>query len=220
MVELIVGKKGKGKTKVLLDKVNGAVKDANGSIVYLDKSTKHMYELNNKVRLIDVSGFPVKNADEFVGFICGILSQDHDPVSYTHLHKSGRTFIRKKFPGRRRVSQYLPEAYGRRGPLCYCASKKWCIPPSWQHFSKITDALLSDIFHHRKMCIRDRAQVCSGGVDTSEVHSKTMESRLHKGLYFAGELLDIDGTCGGYNLQWAWSSGAAAGIWAAKEEEK
>ena len=55
MVELIVGKKGKGKTKVLLDKVNGAVKEANGSIVYLDKSTKHMYELNNKVRLIDVS---------------------------------------------------------------------------------------------------------------------------------------------------------------------
>ena len=78
MVELIVGKKGKGKTKVLLDRVNGAIKDANGSIVYLDKSTKHMYELNNKVRLIDVSGFPIKNADEFVGFICGILSQDHD----------------------------------------------------------------------------------------------------------------------------------------------
>ena len=78
MVELIVGKKGKGKTKVLLDKVNGAVKEANGSIVYLDKSTKHMYELNNKVRLIDVSGFPIKNAYEFVGFICGILSQDHD----------------------------------------------------------------------------------------------------------------------------------------------
>ena len=78
MDELIVGKKGKGKTKVLLDKVNGAVKEANGSIVYLDKSTKHMYELNNKVRLIDVSGFPIKNADEFVGFICGILSQDHD----------------------------------------------------------------------------------------------------------------------------------------------
>ena len=65
MVELIVGKKGKGKTKVLLDRVNGAVKEANGSIVYLDKSTKHMYELNNKVRLIDVSSYPIKNADEF-----------------------------------------------------------------------------------------------------------------------------------------------------------
>lgn len=78
MVELIVGKKGKGKTKVLLERVNSAVKDANGSIVYLDKSKKHMYELNNKVRLIDVSSYPVKNADEFVGFICGIISQDHD----------------------------------------------------------------------------------------------------------------------------------------------
>ena len=78
MVELIVGKKGKGKTKVLLDRVNGAVKEANVSIVYLDKSTKHMYELNNKVRLIDVSSYPLKNADEFVGFICGIISQDHD----------------------------------------------------------------------------------------------------------------------------------------------
>ena len=78
MVELIVGKKGKGKTKVLLDKVNGAIKEVNGSIVYLDKSTKHMYELNNKVRLIDVSVYPLKNADEFIGFICGIISQDHD----------------------------------------------------------------------------------------------------------------------------------------------
>ena len=78
MVELIVGKEGKGKTKVLLDRVNGALKEANGSIVYLDKSTKHMYELNNKVRLIDVSSYPLKNADEFVGFICGIISQDHD----------------------------------------------------------------------------------------------------------------------------------------------
>ena len=78
MVELIVGKKGKGKTKVLLDKVNSAVKEVSGNIVYLDKSTKHMYELNNKVRLIDVTSYPVKNSDEFVGFICGILSQDHD----------------------------------------------------------------------------------------------------------------------------------------------
>ena len=78
MVELIVGKKGKGKTKVLLDRVNGAVKDANGSIVYLDKSTKHMYELNNKVRLINVMDYPIDNCDEFLGFLCGIVSQDHD----------------------------------------------------------------------------------------------------------------------------------------------
>ena len=78
MVELIVGKKGKGKTKVLLDKVNSAVKEVSGNIVYLDKSMKLMYELINKVRLIVVTSYPVKNSDEFVGFICGILSQDHD----------------------------------------------------------------------------------------------------------------------------------------------
>jgi hypothetical protein len=78
MVQLIVGKKGKGKTKHLLDKVNSEVKSVAGSIVYLDKSTKHMYELNNKVRLIDVSQYMIENSSEFIGFVCGILSQDHD----------------------------------------------------------------------------------------------------------------------------------------------
>ena len=78
MVQLIVGKKGKGKTKQLLDKVNSEVKEISGNIVYLDKSSQHMYELNNKVRLIDVSQFMIENSSEFVGFVCGILSQDHD----------------------------------------------------------------------------------------------------------------------------------------------
>lgn len=63
----------------------------------------------------------------------------------------------------------------------------------------------------------EQAQVCSGGVDTSQVNPETLESVLHKGLYFAGELLDIDGPCGGYNLQWAWSSGVVAGRSSAKE---
>ncbi len=78
MVQLIVGEKGKGKTKHLLDKVNSQIKDIAGNIVYLDKSTKHMYELNNKVRLIDVSEYMIEDAGEFVGFVCGIISQDHD----------------------------------------------------------------------------------------------------------------------------------------------
>lgn len=78
MVKFIVGEKGKGKTKQLLDKVNEDVKTVAGTIVYLDKSTKHMYELNNKVRLIDVSQYMIGNSSEFTGFICGILSQDHD----------------------------------------------------------------------------------------------------------------------------------------------
>lgn len=61
-----------------------------------------------------------------------------------------------------------------------------------------------------------QAQVCSGGVNTSEL-TEDMESRLVKGIYFAGEVADVDGPCGGYNLQWAWSSGAVAGKAAAKE---
>ena len=69
MVQLIVGKKGKGKTKQLLDKVNNEIKNIAGNIVYLDKSTKHMYELNNKVRLIDVSQYLIENNSEFLGFV-------------------------------------------------------------------------------------------------------------------------------------------------------
>ncbi|MGI6094351.1 MAG: NAD(P)/FAD-dependent oxidoreductase [Lachnospiraceae bacterium] len=60
-----------------------------------------------------------------------------------------------------------------------------------------------------------QAQVCSGGIDTLEIDAHTMESRKIKGLYFAGEVVDVDGACGGYNLQWAWSSGAVAGRHAA-----
>ena len=78
MVQLIVGKKGKGKTKCLLDKVNTEVKNVLGSVVFLDKNTKHMYELNNKIRLIVVSDFCITNPDEFIGFVSGIISQDHD----------------------------------------------------------------------------------------------------------------------------------------------
>ena len=78
MVQFIVGKKGKGKTKHLLDKVNKEIKDVQGNVVYLDKSTKHMFELNNKIRLIDVPEYLVTNSDEFLGFVCGIISQDHD----------------------------------------------------------------------------------------------------------------------------------------------
>ena len=74
MIQIIAGEKGNGKTKCLLDKVNSV----HGNIVYLDKNSKHMYELNNKVRLIDASEFMIDNADNFIGFICGVISQDHD----------------------------------------------------------------------------------------------------------------------------------------------
>ncbi len=62
----------------------------------------------------------------------------------------------------------------------------------------------------------DQAQICSGGVDTREVDPCTMESKLIKRLYLAGEILDVDGICGGYNLQWAWSGGILSGTYAGR----
>ena len=78
MVSIIAGEKGKGKTKILLEKANEAVSKANGSVIYLDKSSKHMYELNNKIRLVNVSEFPIISADGFIGFLSGLISSDHD----------------------------------------------------------------------------------------------------------------------------------------------
>ena len=78
MVECIVGKKGKGKTKHLLEKVRYALLNPKGSIVYIDKSSKHMFELDSKVRLIDVSEYGISNTYEFLGFLMGVLSQNRD----------------------------------------------------------------------------------------------------------------------------------------------
>lgn len=78
MIQIIAGEKGKGKTKILIDKANSEVLTAKGSIVYIDKNNKHMYELCNKIRLINIKDYYVEDAKEFVGFISGMISQDHD----------------------------------------------------------------------------------------------------------------------------------------------
>jgi hypothetical protein len=61
-----------------------------------------------------------------------------------------------------------------------------------------------------------QSQLSTGGVPLTEVKSRTLESKLIEGLFFAGEVLDVNGPCGGYNLQWAFSSGIVAGRWAAQ----
>ena len=77
------------------------------------------------------------------------------------------------------------------------------------------------LFKELKVTVQDahsfeRAQVTSGGISISDIDTKSMQSRKIQGLYFAGEILDVCAHCGGYNLQWAWSSGALAGKSAAK----
>ncbi len=86
-----------------------------------------------------------------------------------------------------------------------------------QWLSETVRAIRVDVIASRGM---EAAQVCAGGVDTREVDNETLESKFAKGVYFAGEVLDIDGACGGYNLQWAWSSGHVAGIHAAERAKQ
>jgi hypothetical protein len=78
MVQLVLGQKGKGKTRHLLGKANTEILNVHGNIVYLDKNTKHMYDLNNKIRLINVMEYHITDNRAFMGFINGIISQDHD----------------------------------------------------------------------------------------------------------------------------------------------
>jgi predicted Rossmann fold flavoprotein len=80
--------------------------------------------------------------------------------------------------------------------------------------------LIHELMHHELPVTGDmgykKAEVTAGGVDLKEVDYATMASKLVPGLYFAGEILDVDGRIGGFNFQWAWSSGTVAGKSAAK----
>lgn len=86
---------------------------------------------------------------------------------------------------------------------------------SVQEQERIGDILTDWRFKIRGTKSWPSAQVTAGGVDTGEIDENTMESKLVKGLFFAGEIIDIDGLCGGFNLQWAWSSGYLAGQYSA-----
>lgn len=78
MIQIIAGEKGKGKTKIVIDKANKEVDSAKGNVVYLDKTDKHRFALSNKIRLINVKEHFIESYDEFIGFISGIIASDHD----------------------------------------------------------------------------------------------------------------------------------------------
>lgn len=78
MIEIISGENGKGKTKQLLDSCNERIKSVNGSIIFIDKSQKHMYDLDSKIRLINISEFPIDTTGKFLGFLSGVISQNND----------------------------------------------------------------------------------------------------------------------------------------------
>ena len=78
MIQILIGEKGEGKTKRLIDMSNEAVKLSDGHIVFIDDDNRHMYDLHYNIRFVDTTGFRMEDQRIFFGFICGILSQDGD----------------------------------------------------------------------------------------------------------------------------------------------
>lgn len=78
MIKVIYGEKGMGKTKILIDTANKIALEGKGDVVFIDDSTQLMYDLNHKVRFVNISEFPPLGTEGFFGFICGILSQNYD----------------------------------------------------------------------------------------------------------------------------------------------
>ena len=78
MVSLILGKKGSGKTKLLIEKVNEAIEKSNGNVVCVEKKPMLTYDVNYRARLIDTDHYSVSGYEAFYGFLCGICAGDHD----------------------------------------------------------------------------------------------------------------------------------------------
>lgn len=106
MLELIIGAKGKGKTRKMVEKANNESKITNGSIVYIDKSNKHMYELSNMIRLINLREFTIQSKSAFIGFIQGLISSNHD---LTHIFLDN--FMWLACIGPDEVAEVLDEMY-------------------------------------------------------------------------------------------------------------
>ena len=78
MLKLVLGAKGKGKTKYILDNVNAEAKSSDGVVIYLDKNSKHIFELDKRIRLINVREYPIPGFEVLMGFICGLISGNND----------------------------------------------------------------------------------------------------------------------------------------------
>ena len=78
MIKVLYGEKGTGKTKALIEAANNLAAEGSGDVVFIDCQNRSMYDLKHKIRFINASDFPVCGPREFLGFLCGIISQDYD----------------------------------------------------------------------------------------------------------------------------------------------
>lgn len=185
-----------------------------------------------ELQLVDygISGIPVfqlsryaayalqegKKAAVYINFLPGFTEKAEDPKDRAlQLFRERQ----QRLAGRKMESFFMGLLHQKLGQqLLRMANVRPGLPVA-ELSEKQLRSLASLSVRFKAECVEmngfQQAQVVAGGVDTSEVDPRTMASRLVPGLYFAGEVLDIDGICGGYNLQWAWASGFVAGRHAA-----
>lgn len=185
-----------------------------------------------ELQLVDygISGIPVfqlsryaayalqegKKAAVYINFLPGFTEEVEDPKD-----RAVQLFRQRqqRLAGRKMESFFTGLLQQKLGQLLLRMANVRPELPVAELSEKQLRSLASLSVRFKAECVEmngfQQAQVVAGGVDTCEVDPRTMASRLVPGLYFAGEVLDIDGICGGYNLQWAWASGFVAGRHAA-----
>ena len=109
MIKILYGEKGTGKTKALIDAANNLAAEGSGDVVFIDYQNRSMYDLKHKIRFINASDFPVCGQREFLGFLCGIISQDYDIESIfidglTHIVKQDASLLEDLFEGVRTLA--------------------------------------------------------------------------------------------------------------------
>ncbi len=185
-----------------------------------------------ELQLVDygISGIPVfqlsryaayalqegKKAAVYINFLPGFTNEAEDPRECAlQLYRQRQ----ERLAGRKMESFFTGLLHQKLGQLLLRMASVRPELPVAELSEKQLRSLASLSVRFKAECVEMngflQAQVVAGGVDTTELDPGTMASRLVPGLYFAGEVLDIDGICGGYNLQWAWASGFVAGRHAA-----
>ncbi|KEI73809.1 flavoprotein [Clostridium botulinum A2 117] len=203
-LKALSGIKFDGNVKLTLDNKN--LREESGEILFTDygisgppilqlSSLVSRLLYNNKKIYLQIDMFPNMSKENIIN----LLENHWGTFYYRTIHDSFIGIINKKL---------IPTL------LKYCGIKNIHMPCqdiTWQEKERIFHALKNWIFTIAGTNSFKNSQVTCGGVDTSEVSNKSLESLKVKDLYFCGEILDVNGDCGGFNLQWAWSSGYIAG---------
>ena len=202
----LAGLRSQVKLKLLIDGKNVQTEEGElqwaeygiSGIVVFQISSKAARALDEKKKVeIEVDLYPFKEKQQIAKFL------HHTAVSDPQ--KTAEEVMMGIFP--KKLASFLAHEMGWKEKADQYTENQWEeAVKKWNHLKLLINGTKPF----------EQAQICSGGVALFEIDEKTLECRQHRGLYIAGELLDVDGMCGGYNLQWAWTSGYICGTYAAK----